>query len=157
MSLPRRAPPRSSLPAISLLQREIGQLFERLSEIEQVDRPGAGEWAPSLDVYESKGSLVITAEVPGLHPESLKVVCREREIVIVGERRERRASGACGFLCMERPQGRFSRTVSFDVTVDLKQATARLKDGVLTVTLPRLRERRGREVEIPVEQGDADG
>jgi HSP20 family protein len=156
MSLPRRAP-RTSLTSLSLLQREIGQLFERLSEIEQVDRPGTGEWAPSLDVYEAKGSLIITAEVPGLRPESLKVVCREREIVLSGERRERRAPGACGFLCMERPQGRFSRTVSFDVTVDLKQARAHLKDGVLTLTLPRLRERRGREVEIPVEQGEGDG
>jgi HSP20 family protein len=152
-----RRPPRASLTALSLLQREIGQLFERLAEIEHVERPGSGEWSPSLDVYESKGSLVITAEVPGLGPESLKVVCREREIVFTGERRERRPSGVCGFLCMERPQGRFERTVAFDVAVDLKQARATLKDGVLTLTLPRLRDRRGREVEIPVEHGDRDG
>jgi HSP20 family protein len=156
MALTRRAP-RASLTALSLLQREIGQLFQRLAEIEHVDRPGSGEWAPSLDVYESKGSLVITAEVPGLSGDSLKVVGREREIVLSGERRERRPVGACSFLCVERPQGRFERTVAFDVAVDLKQARALLKDGVLTLTLPRLRDRRGREVEIPVERGDGDG
>ncbi len=156
MGITRRAP-RASLTALSLLQREIGQLFERLGEIEHVERPGTGEWAPSLDVYESRGSLVITAEVPGFSPDSLKVVCREREIVLSGERRERRPAGACGFLCVERPQGRFARTVAFDVAVDLKQAKATLKDGVLTLTLPRLRDRRGREVEIPVERGEGDG
>jgi HSP20 family protein len=156
MVINRRAP-RASLTALSLLQREIGQLFERLAEIEHVDRPGRGEWAPSLDVYELKGALVITAEVPGLTEDSLKVVGREREIVFSGERRERRPGGVCSFLCVERPQGRFERTVAFDVAVDLKQAHAELKDGVLTLTLPRLRDRRGREVEIPVERGEGDG
>jgi HSP20 family protein len=152
----RRAP-RASLTALSLLQKEIGQLFERLAEVERVDRPGAGEWTPSLDVYESRGSLVITAEVPGLGPESLKVVCREREVSLSGERREKRPPGICGFLCLERPQGRFERTIGLDSPVDVKQARATLKAGILTLTLPRLRDRRGREVEIPVEQGDRDG
>ena len=85
------------------------------------------------------------------------MIGREREIVLTGERRERRPPGVCGFLCVERPQGRFARTVAFDVAVDLKQARATLKDGVLTLTLPRLRDRRGREVEIPVERGEGDG
>ncbi|HVQ30988.1 MAG TPA: Hsp20/alpha crystallin family protein [Vicinamibacteria bacterium] len=156
MSVTRRAP-RASLTALSLLQREIGQLFERLGEIEHVERPGTGEWSPSLDVYESRGSLVITAEVPGFGPDSLRVIGREREIVLTGERRERKPPGVCGFLCVERPQGRFARTVAFDVAVDLKQARATLQDGVLTLTLPRLRDRRGREVEIPVERGEGDG
>ena len=122
-----------------------------------MDRPGAGEWAPSLDVYESRGSLVISAEVPGLHPGSLKVVCREREVSLSGDRREKRPPGVCGFLCMERPQGRFERTITFDAAVDVKQAKAVLAGGILTLTLPRLRDRRGREVEIPVEHGDRDG
>jgi len=152
----RRAP-RPSLTALSLLQKEIGQLFARMAEVEQVDRPGAGEWAPSLDVYESRGSLVITAEVAGRGPDSLKVVCREREVSVSGERREKRPPGICGFLCMERPQGRFERTIGLDAPVDVKQARATLKAGILTLTLPRLRDRRGREVEIPVEQGDRDG
>jgi HSP20 family protein len=156
MAITRRAP-RASLTAISLLQREIGQLFERLSEIEHVDRPARGEWSPSLDVYELRGALVITAEVPGLAPDSLRIVGREREIVFSGERRERRPGGVCSFLCVERPQGKFERTVPLDVAVDLKQAHAELKDGVLTLTLPRLRDRRGREVEIPVEHGERDG
>jgi HSP20 family molecular chaperone IbpA len=52
---------------------------------------------------------------------------------------------------MERPHGRFVRTIRLDVAVDLKQAEAHLAGGVLTVTLPRLKDRRGRETTIPIE------
>jgi HSP20 family protein len=151
MSLTKKVP-RPPLSALSLLQREVNQLFERLSGFERADPHLPGEWSPSVDVYESRGRLVVVAEVPSLTPESLRVVCRERELVISGERRDRRpAAGIAAFLCMERPHGRFVRTIHLDVAVDLKLAQARLAGGVLTVTLPRLKDRRGRETTIPIE------
>ena len=55
-----------------------------------------------------------------------------------------------GFLCMERPHGHFSRTILLDSPVDVPQAEAHLAAGVLTVTLPRLKDRRGREALIAV-------
>jgi HSP20 family protein len=71
---------------------------------------------------------------------------------VSGERRERRPAGAVGFLCMERPNGRFTRTIAIDVPVDVPRAQARLAGGLLTVVLPRLADRRGRETVIPVER-----
>jgi len=52
---------------------------------------------------------------------------------------------------MERPQGRFTRTIPMDMALDVQQAAARLAGGVLTVTIPRLKDRRGRERVIPVQ------
>ena len=103
-----------------------------------------------MDVFERAGKLVVVVEVAGLGPDTLRVVCRERELTISGERKERRPPGIAGFLCMERPLGRFSRTVPLDVAVDLKLAEARLASGLLTITLPRLKDRRGRETVIPI-------
>jgi HSP20 family protein len=144
------------LTAMSLLQREINQLFERLAEIDRSEGAAAGEWSPSIDVFESRGSLVVVAEVPGLPSDSVRVTVRDRELVIAGERRERRpAGGIAAFLCMERPTGRFERTIPLDVAVDVKQSEARLEGGLLTVTLPRLKDRRGRETVIPIEKGEA--
>ena len=57
-------------------------------------------------------------EVPGLSPESLRVACSNGQLVVSGERRERRAPGVAGFLCMERPHGRFSRAILLDSPVD---------------------------------------
>ena len=149
----RRAP-RPSLTALSLLQREIDQLFARLAEVERWIVPARGEWVPSLDVYECRGSLVIVAEVPGPRPRFPEVVCRERELSSPASGASGGPPGIAGFLCMERPQGRFKRTMPCDVAVDVKQAERRAAGGVLTITMPRLKDRRGREIEIPVERGE---
>jgi HSP20 family molecular chaperone IbpA len=81
MSVPRKAS-RSSLTDISLLQREINQLFERMVELDRTDRPAAGEWFPAVDVYECRGRLLVVAEVPGLSAESVRVVYKNRSLVI---------------------------------------------------------------------------
>jgi HSP20 family protein len=142
---------RPQLTALTLLQREVNQIFERLATLEPPAAELSSEWCPSVDVFERAGKLVVVVEVAGLGPEALRVVCREREMTITGERKERRPPGIAAFLCMERPLGRFSRKVPLDMAVDLKQAEARLESGLLTITLPRLKDRRGRETVIPIE------
>jgi HSP20 family protein len=142
---------RTALSELALLQREVNQLFERLAEAERAERPDSAAWLPSADVYESGGNLKVVVEVPGLVPESLKLACKDHELVIVGERREKKpAGGATAFVCMERPQGRFKRVIPIDITVEVQKAEARLSGGLLIVTLPRLKDRRGRETVIPV-------
>jgi HSP20 family protein len=147
-----RRPGRPPVSALALLQQEVNDLFHRLSVLDRSERLPGSEWSPAVDVFESHERLVIVVEVPGLPPESLRVVFREREIVVSGERRARRAGAGASFLCLERPHGRFERALPLDVPVDVAQARATLAGGVLTVTLPRLRERRGRETVIPIER-----
>jgi HSP20 family protein len=147
--------PRTPLSELTLLQREVNQLFERLADAERAERPAAATgWQPSADVYESGGNVVVVLEVPGLAPEALRVGCRDQSLVVTGERRERRPGPASAFLCMERPQGRFRRVIPLDVAVDLREARATLGHGLLTVSLPRVKDRRGREVVIPVERNE---
>jgi HSP20 family protein len=150
MSLTRKVV-RTSLTDLALLQREVNQLFERLAEFDRTDRPSAGEWFPGIDVYESRGKLVVVVEVPGIPPESLKVFHQNHRLVVTGERKEPRCGDAQAFLCLERPQGRFSRTIPLDTAVDIQQAEAHLSAGLLVVTFPRLRDRRGREAVIRVQ------
>jgi HSP20 family protein len=135
---------------LMLLQQEMNRLFERLTTLGRPERPAGGEWVPSVDVYECDGCLRVVVEVPGLQPDSLRVTYREGELTVSGERRDRRPSGVTGFLCMERPHGRFTRTVTLDVSLDVRQAQARLAGGVLTVVMPRVKDRRGRETVIDV-------
>jgi len=144
-----KKPTRVAHPDLALLHQELSQLIGRLVEFDRSDRAGIGEWLPSVDVFESRGVLTVVVEVPGLGPESLRVTCSNGQVVVSGERRERRAQ-VSGFLCMERPHGRFSRTILLDAPVDVPQAEARLEGGLLTITLPRLKDRRGREAVIPV-------
>lgn len=143
---------RPPVSALALLQQEVNELFHRLSLLDRSDRLPGSEWSPAVDIFESRDRLVVVAEVAGLPVEALRVAFRERELVISGERRARRSGGGATFLCLERPHGRFERAFRLDVPVDVTRARATLKGGLLTVTLPRLRERRGREAAIPIER-----
>lgn len=143
---------RPPIPALALLQQEMGELVHRLSALERADRLPGSEWSPAVDVFEARDRLVVVIEVPGLAPESLRVVFRERELVLAGERRARRLGPGCSFLCLERPHGRFERAIPIELPVDVGRARAALAGGLLTVTLPRLRERRGRETVVAIER-----
>jgi HSP20 family protein len=140
------------MSALSMLQQEIGELFQRLSILDRTDRLPGSEWSPAVDVLELRDRLLVIVEVPGLAPESLKVAYRERAVVVSGDRRAPRVGPGASFHCLERPHGRFERTIPLELPVDVASARASLKGGVLTVSLPRLRERRGRETVIPIER-----
>ena len=137
---------------LALLQRELNQLVGRLAGREPPARGALGEWLPAVDVYDCRGRLTVVVEAPGLEPGSLRVVCRDGQLVITGERREPRPSGVAGFLCMERPHGRFTRALDLDAAIDLSGAEAHLRSGLLIISIPRLKDRRGRETVIPVER-----
>jgi HSP20 family protein len=147
---------RPPVSALALLQQEVNDLFLRLSALDRSERLPGSEWSPVADVFESKDRLVVVVEVPGLPPDSLRVVHREGELVVSGERRARRVGPGSSFLCLERPHGRFERRIPIDLPVDVGRAGATLAGGLLTVTLPRLRERRGRETVIPIERETAE-
>jgi HSP20 family protein len=147
-----RRPPRPPVSALALLQQEVGDLVHRLGILDRTDHLPGSEWSPAVDVFESRDRLVVVMEVPGLPPEALRVLYRERELALAGERRARRTGPGSTFHCLERPHGRFERTIPLDVPVDVARARASLAGGILTVILPRLRERRGRETVIPIER-----
>lgn len=151
MPLSRR--PRAEPTDLAALQLELNQLFERLAEFDRAEQPAEGEWIPSVDIYECRGSLMVVVEVPGLPPEALRVAHADGRLVITGERRERKPPGGA-FLCMERPQGRFTRTILLDEAVDIRQAEAEVSGGLLTITIPRVKDRRGHETVIPVRRDD---
>jgi len=146
----RPAPPPVS--ALALLQQEVNELFHRLSILDRSGRPPGTEWSPAVDVFESRDHLVVVMEAPGLPPEALRVVFRDRELMLAGERRARRTGAGSTFLCLERPHGRFERAIPLDVPVDVARARATLAGGILTVSLPLVRERRGRETAVPIER-----
>jgi HSP20 family protein len=140
------------MSALALLQHEVNELFQRLSILDRSEPLPGSEWSPAVDVLELRDRLVVIVEVPGLAPETLKVAFRDRSLLLTGDRRAPRVGPGARFHCLERPHGKFERTIPLDLPVDVASARATLRGGVLTVTLPRLRERRGRESVIPIER-----
>ncbi len=147
---------RTPISAFALLQQEVNDIFSRLSAVERSERLPGSEWCPAVDVFEWSDRLLVVVEVPGLAAEALRVVFRAGSLVVTGERRPRRPGGEASYLCLERPHGRFERSIPLEMPLDVPRAHARLGGGLLTVTVPRLRERRGQERVIAIEREPAE-
>jgi len=105
-----------------------------------------------VDLYETDDSVVAKAALPGVNPEEVEVSVNDDLLTIKGETKHEEKEEREYFLRRELSYGAFGRTLPLPASVDAEKATAEYEGGVLTITLPRLRERRGRETVIPIER-----
>jgi HSP20 family protein len=106
--------------------------------LERLSSHHADAWAPAIDVYETASAYVVTAEVPGVSRDEIELAFEESRLTLRGQRADRRAGDAgVHFHQIERSHGSFVRTFEFPGPIDVDGVTADLKDGVLTVTLPK--------------------
>jgi HSP20 family molecular chaperone IbpA len=94
-------------------------------------------WEPPIDLWESEGSWLLTADLPGLADQDLHVELAERQLTLGGSRKTTPASGAMKAVHRERPSGSFSRTFTLPGDAQADSVEAELKNGVLTVTVSR--------------------
>jgi HSP20 family protein len=107
----------------------------------------AGAPFPALNVWSEGDTLHVEAELPGVPLEALEITVQGDELVLAGERRAPDEGGVTEHR-RERAAGRFSRLVRLPVEVDAQAVQARLRDGVLTITLPRSVASRPRRIEV---------
>jgi HSP20 family protein len=138
------------------LGHEVRRLFEDLARRRPERRHMvSGECLPLQDVFETERTIEVVLDVPGLTAESCRVMVKSGVVLVVGEKeRPEAAHGPASFHLVERDFGRFARAVRVHAAVDASQARARLKDGELRIILPKLQERRGREMLVAI---DTDG
>lgn len=124
-----------------------------LAEIER-EIPGAAtvtaDCRPPLDVIETASALEVVVDVPGVPAESLRVVVRRSTLLIVGAKLAAPVDRLTRFHLAERSYGRFARAVRLTGAFDAARAHAVTTGGELRVVLPRLEERRGGALTIPV-------
>jgi HSP20 family protein len=113
---------------------------------------GEGIWAPSVDVFEREGNLVVRADLPGLGKDDVRVEVVEGALVLEGERRQEREVERSGMYRAERTYGTFRRVIPLPEGVDPESAEARFDNGVLEVTL-RLPEEKARRRRIEIQAG----
>ena len=107
---------------------------------------GPQGWTPAMDLCETAQAYVLTAELPGVPREQVRIDIRDGKLTLQG-RREARVS--CEhYHQVERGHGEFCRSVMLPLAVDTANVVADLRDGVLTITVPKLPDAGPRRVEV---------
>jgi HSP20 family protein len=107
-------------------------------------------WSPNIDVRERENNLVVSADLPGLTKDDVHVEVTNEGLAIQGERKHEHEERHQGYYHSERSYGSFRRVIPLPEGVNVEQAKAQFKDGVLEVTVPIPESARKRR-EIPIE------
>lgn len=124
--------------------RDLLALHEQIGQLVGSDAPG---WTPPVDLYETAGGFILTAEVPGLARDEIEIHAEETRVIIRGQRPA--AQVPCEqFHRVERGHGRFSRAFMLPEPIDVDNVSADLKDGLLTVTIPKAGGQGSRRIDV---------
>ena len=106
-----------------------------------LDGAGAlGSYVPAVNVTETENEYKVTAELPGIEPGDIDLNFSGGALTIKGEKKQEHEEKEQGYYRMERSYGQFRRSVQLPEGVDGDKIDASFKNGVLTVTVPKLPE-----------------
>ncbi len=107
-----------------------------------------GFWSPPVDIYETDEAVILKAELAGLNKNDVTIEVKNSTLVLKGERKFEKDIKEENYHRIERSYGSFSRTFSLPQTVDHSKVGATFKDGLLEITIPKIRDARPKQIEI---------
>ncbi|WP_044170164.1 Hsp20/alpha crystallin family protein [Kamptonema formosum] len=130
---------------IETLRRQFDELFEELSggrrEYEMT-------WAPAVELQDTDDHLLLRAQIPGMEPKDLDIRVTRDAVYIAGEHRYENKVEEKGYFRSEFRYGKFERAIPLPVPVQNDRVGADYKNGILTLTLPKVQEAQRRVVRI---------
>ena len=132
------------------IQSEVNRLFDTF--FGRTAQAGAPEraWAPAADMYETKDELVIKADLPGMSEKDVQVSITGELLSLKGQRLEPEDVKPEEYFRGERWAGRVERIFQLPIPVQADKVRANYRDGVLTVTLPKVEAVKPKEIKIDV-------
>lgn len=132
------------------IQSEVNRLFDTF-----FGRPVQGgsperSWAPAADMYETKDELVIKVDLPGMSEKDVQVSITGDLLSLKGQRADSEAVKPEQYFRAERWTGRVERVFQLPIPVQADHVRASYREGVLTVTLPKVEAVKPKEIKIDV-------
>jgi HSP20 family protein len=135
-------------PAQTEISRLFNTFFDSATPLSSPLAQPSRSFLPALDIIERDDEYVLTADVPGLSEDDVKIEVLEDVMTISGERRLDRDETVKGYRRIERASGSFTRQLNLPKGVDAGAIRALVAHGVLEVHVPKPAEAKPRLVQI---------
>jgi len=133
------------------IQEEMNRIFDSFFGLtrrgEELDTI---RWTPRVNIEESEDSFEITADLPGMNKDDIKVEVRDHTLTIRGERKLEEEKKNKNFHLFERCYGEFSRTFTLPENADTDKIEAEFENGVLRLNIPKVEEAKPKEIKVKV-------
>ncbi|MDH5297581.1 MAG: Hsp20/alpha crystallin family protein [Desulfobulbaceae bacterium] len=142
--------PRKPFGELSILRREMDDLWNRFFNDPPFGRLISQQWLPSVDIDESKDKLVVKVELPGLDAKDVSVSLADDLLTIRGEKKQESEEKDATRHTVERYYGTFERSFRLPMEIKADKVEATFDKGVLKITLPKAEVSKRKEIEIKV-------
>ena len=131
------------------LHNEMGKIFGDLFASQESETNGdPTSWMPTVDISEMENGFEIRAELPGVTESDVNVSVTDNLLTIKGEKRQEKETDNKNYHRLERRYGSFQRSFTLPRNVETADIKAGYKDGVLTLTIPKVEA--AKPTEIPI-------
>jgi len=134
---------------IETIRQQLDKVFDQLATTRDNSE---ATWMPALEVADAGDNFVLKAQLPGIDPKDVDVQVTPEAISISGERRYENTEEKSGYVRSEFRYGKFHRVLPLPAPIQNDSVQAECKDGILTLTLPKVTEARNKVVKINLAQ-----
>jgi HSP20 family protein len=135
----------------SQLHREMNRMLDTFLRGGVVDDGSFGNfWSPAVDIREDKDAYFVEVELPGLTKDEVKITMENNILTIQGEKKQEKEEKRRDYHRSERVYGSFQRSFTLPSSVKNDKIEAQYKNGILTVTLPKVEEAKPKAIEVKV-------
>ncbi|MBE9528153.1 MAG: Hsp20/alpha crystallin family protein [Proteobacteria bacterium] len=106
---------------------------------------------PNVDMYSTDAELTIEVEMPGVRKEDVEVLIHRSAVTIKAMKFDCFEEEKVNYVCMERVFGRIYRSVDLPFPVDTAKIKALYKNGILTISIPRIKDKRAATKRVAIE------
>ena len=138
------------------MEKRFEDFFRRPSSLmpswwPRLKMPEIEEVSPSMDIFTEGDDVVVKAELPGMKKENIDLSLTKDTITISGEKRKEEKVERKDYYSLERSYGSFKRSFSLPAEVQTEKASAKFKDGVLEIRVPKTEEAKKKEKKVMIE------
>ena len=112
--------------------------------------------SPRVDIRDGEQAIYLSAEVPGIEKDQLKIEVNNRVLTLSGEKHEEQEHKDAGIYRSERVYGAFKRSFTLSDDVDVENIVADAENGVLRITLPKKPEAKPKQISVGNGNGGSD-